>query len=143
MSDVKRWTPVSGMILCVEGGDYIMAEDYDRLRAEHQVANEQRDQAQRWYREKCAEVERLKARVITDEQIDKAWERLSLDSEETWTKYTYGVLETLRDLGIVECPECSGSGLRLPKKIGENFRCQTECLHCHGHGWIREERGDE
>lgn len=39
-------------------------EDYDRLRAERQVANEQRDQAQRWYREKCAEVGRLKDALI-------------------------------------------------------------------------------
>jgi hypothetical protein len=76
-----------------------------------------------------AEVKRLKARVITDEQIDKAW----IIAEKPVEKLI------LKKLGIFACPECHGSGVVAVRSFGGVFKCDD----CHGHGWIREERGDE
>ena len=108
------------------------AEEVDRLRAERQVANEQRDQAQRWYREKCAEVEALKRTVSFMEQS-------YLEEHGHWGNCQWRIrYEQLKsreitdeqiDPGRVECPECGGS--------------EDDCPRCHGNGWIREERGDE
>jgi len=74
--------------------------------------------------------------IITDEQIDKAWDRLNGDTEETWTEYTHGVFDTLDDLNIVACEECGGSG----KKESRSSSMREEpmlwtCPTCNGHGW--------
>jgi hypothetical protein len=131
MSDaVKRWTPVSGMIFCVEGGDYVMAEDYERLRADMKIIDANNDELR-------AEVERLKARVITDEQVDRAWKRRDGYALGGYAWAWYGA--ALIDLGIVECQGCGGSGIKdVPRG-----QVTMACPRCHGHGWIREERGDE
>jgi hypothetical protein len=128
------------------------AEEVDRLRAERQVANEQRDQAQRWYREKCAEVEalkrtvsfmeqsyleehghwgncqwriryeQLKSREITDEQIDAAVGYMDLACVN-------------EKINLAEC------GLRpLMRSLLLRLGITTER---DGLGWIREEHGDE
>ena len=110
----------------------VPTEELASLRAECQVANEQRDQAQRWYREKCAEVEALKRTVSFMEQS-------YLEEHGNWGncqwKIRYEQLKSREitdeqiDPGRVECPECGGS--------------EDDCPRCHGNGWIREERCDE
>jgi hypothetical protein len=91
-----------------------------------------------------AEVERLKSersiremhghQWIPDERVDAAWTRASVRSLRVGQPENDG-RESLAELGIVECPNCWD---------GERFDVRPEdCPICHGHGWIREERGDE
>ena len=90
-----------------------------------------------------AEVERLKAREITDEQIDAAWHLLQTyknSSEFKDSLIWQAISAALSQCGIVECPECDGDGMDSdPSGESEGF----DCPRCQGHGWIREERGDE
>jgi hypothetical protein len=75
-----------------------------------------------------AEVERLKARAITAEQIDKAWAMATGNQPEgIWV---------MEELGIVECYPCAGTGVHLCGGGGNGFR-QEPCHFCHGHKWIR------
>jgi hypothetical protein len=92
------------------------------------------------YRELGEEVEAARPGVvITDEQIDKAIANAVLVLEdEGLIKERRVPYLSIEDLGIVECPECGGSGEVEVKHFGM-FRCDD----CNGHGWIREERGDE
>jgi hypothetical protein len=85
-----------------------------------------------------AEVERLKSREITDEQIDRAWQKLRKYKESSEFKDTLvwsALGAVLEVFGIVECPECGGRG--------DNGNPHYWCQRCFGHGWIREEHGDE
>jgi hypothetical protein len=100
-------------------GSFVSIVDYDRLRSE---------------------VERLKSREITDEQIDEAW----------WYAHYHPrgehrdiCLELLSKLHIDECPECGGSGVTEHYAGIEFGELTLQCRHCNGHKWIREERGDE
>jgi hypothetical protein len=73
------------------------------------------------------ERDHLLDRVITDEQIDKAW-ACAADAN------SYGNdagLVALAEAGIVECPECEGEGRVMDAVI---------CDRCEGHKWIREEK---
>ena len=86
-------------------------------------------------RERDAEIERLrselaeaKKRVITDEQIDRAWEFRGVDAPEA-------AEDALAALGVVACEECGGGGLVK----SETAPCHIECPACHGHGWRRED----
>lgn len=79
------------------------------------------------------EVERLKAREITDEQIDAAWNQVRWFREQNRNTEADNIEAVLSEMGIVEC------GCQKMNRHG----LDNECASCHGHGWIREERGDE
>jgi hypothetical protein len=90
------------------------------------------------------------AHIITNEQIDAAWasaDQFLMDAEihqSPLHKATAGgMYEVLTIIGIVECPECGGLGvIEYPPPIGGGCMC-PRCAKYTGHGWIREERGDE
>jgi hypothetical protein len=90
-----------------------------------------------------AEVERLKAREITDAEIDAAWEKIRFISTQGVTGATIAlVLEDLLGMfKIVECAECGGMGT-TEHDAGVEI-VPLSCSNCHGHKWIREEQGDE
>jgi hypothetical protein len=123
------------------------------LRAEVEAANDRADHYMRSDACEAAEVMRLQAEVerlklehnveinrllgvsvcsahhITDEQIDKAWKF----GECFLGPARNNLLKQLSLIGIVKCPECEGVGVGVSE----------HCTNCAGHGWIREERGDD
>jgi hypothetical protein len=82
------------------------------------------------------ERDHLLDRVITDEQIDEAWSRANQSGIGAGVPQYNDGLATIAKLGIVECPECGGSGQ-------DASGLPIACEHCDAHGWAREERGDE
>jgi hypothetical protein len=113
--------------------------EIDRLRAEVERLKD----IEQLYRELGEEVEAARPGVvITNEQIDKAWANRHGRCETRRGGY-YGSVVTLdaEDLGIVECPECDGSGVFTHSD--DVVSVSQSCPRCHGHKWIREERGDE
>jgi len=73
--------------------------------------------------------------LLKQGQIDKAW-RLAVQDE---TLGTTGAFAILRELGIVACEECGGSGERDRSMYQPNGDptdpTPDECPYCHGHGW--------
>ena len=119
--DVQRFSfcrTNGGEVVESGAGGYVLYEDYDRLRAE---------------------VERLKSREITDEQIDAAWEVVRVPAN------AYAARQTLASFRVFPCKECGGSG-KFPDRVQAwdiPGAPVPECERCNGHGWIREEHGDE
>jgi hypothetical protein len=148
--DVRRFDPkmeACGSQAFVEmelhpTGSFVSIVDYDRLRAEVKRLKED----VRFWNETAIEYKRqlfetirrgpesAGLHIITDEQIDKAWELTECQLE-----YASGAGHFAERIGIVECPECHGSGLVWPGMCLP----QIECHRCQGRRWIREERGDE
>ena len=110
-----------------------MSDTYD-IRTEFRYDDDPEGAMAREIRDLRAEVKRLKSREITEEQIDKAWEYAHFH---TRGEHRDICLELLLKLGIVECPECIGHVGMYSTVTGLN------CPRCDGHGWIREEYGDD
>lgn len=110
--DAKRYMICGGGAHEAPGGTWVRADDYERLRAE---------------------VERLKAREITDEQIDAAWAIAVAGGVRLWD---HSAAHAISALGIVGCPGCWS----CMEHDSKEARLRKDC---HGHGWIREEHGDE
>jgi DNA-directed RNA polymerase subunit M/transcription elongation factor TFIIS len=138
----------------------VPTEELASLRAECQVANKQRDQAQRWYKEKCAEVEQLKGTVsfmeksyleehghwgncqwkIRYEQRDAEITRLRAEVEKLKREVGEAWLTGWQEaLGLVKCPECGGSGSIYEEDQRDEpiVTLRYDCPRCHGHRWIR------
>jgi hypothetical protein len=83
--------------------------------------------------------------IITDEQIDAAWKMVRgwQHGGGTTTEDFRLWMMIFKRMSIVECSRCGGSG-RLKRRATESalYPPQT-CPRCQGHGWIRDERGDE
>ena len=123
-----------------DGGDVVMSlEDYRFLRVVCDDWHRQVDDLLVEVQRLRAEVERLKSREITDEQIDAAWgDNVELHhGDERYIRASA--------IGIIECPECGGLG-EFPGRVQAwdiPGAPVPECERCNGHGWIREEHGDE
>jgi hypothetical protein len=78
---------------------------------------------------------------IESDKIDAAWE-FNEDSSRDTKAHGRGLLYCI---GIVECPECGGSGSIYEEDQRDEpiVTLRYDCPRCHGHGWIREEHGDE
>jgi hypothetical protein len=74
-------------------------------------------------------LDRRHEHIITEEQIDMAWEKLNRDIYRAVVK-TY-----FAKLGIVACSECGGSRI-----IGRATPHPCDCTGCHrngkSHGWV-------
>ena len=68
--------------------------------------------------------------LLKQGQIDKAW-RLAVQDE---TLGTTGAFAILRELGIVACEECGGSGRNAWGSVST-----STCTGCDGHGWVWKE----
>jgi hypothetical protein len=123
-----------------DGGDVVMSlEDYRFLRVVCDDWHRQVDDLLVEVQRLRAEVERLKSREITDEQIDAAWEVVRVPAN------AYAARQTLASFRVFPCKECGGSG-KFPDRVQAwdiPGAPVPECERCNGHGWIREEHGDE
>ena len=66
---------------------------------------------------------------FTHEQIDAAWEKID-DLQDVGLRI--GAYAAYRELGIVACEECGGSGDSAPMASLKPEVCPS----CHGHGWV-------
>lgn len=145
--------------LCAE----CAAEAIERLTAEVanvraivNLANEQRDQAQRWFRDANRRIEELEQilwvkydanqkpiegrHIITTDKIDAAWKRMKrlMGSENTAEHFMgRGIEAALRqDFHIVECKKCGGSGEYQGVADHDDTVSETDvCIGCDGHRW--------
>lgn len=83
-----------------------------------------------WIHENCGSS--LEGLWITNEQIDAAWAIATGPEPDA--------LDSLAELSIVACKECGGDGVWA--MTGINKSCPV-CAKYTGHGWIKEEHGDE
>jgi len=128
--------------------------EIERLRSGHDEAVKQHNMIIDHYKQRIEELERDLFTVlsrdigediqefnhahgvykITTEQLDAAW-CLAVQDE---TLGTTGAFAILRELGIVACEECGGSG-RVPCGTPSHIDCWDTCDGCDGHGWVWKE----
>lgn len=101
-----------------------------RLRAEVERLSTTAEMQSTWIHENCGSS--LEGLWITNEQIDAAWAIATGPEPDA--------LDSLAELSIVACKECGGDGVWA--MTGINKSCPV-CAKYTGHGWIKEEHGDE
>lgn len=120
------------------GRRWVLAEDFQRLRADVKFWNETAIEYKRQLNETIRRgPESAGLHIITTEQINRAWAKASELLGEYYEDVPYEVLECF---GIVACEKCGGRG-ELPDAVqawdipGAPI---PECQACNGNGWVME-----